>query len=186
MAAFSITSCASWRRNGSDMIVIRPALLSAAAMLLASCAPDGDGGGDRDGHPDPFHGFELAKAKGANPHADVSTLSRHGSQTVRNVSPAELRERLSRGNVRLIDVRTDAEVAEGVIPGAEQIALDEFDPVTIDRNDGREIVLYCRSGRRSRIAGERLADHTGQPARHLDGGVIAWTQAGGELDTRPD
>jgi len=81
------------------------------------------------------------------------------------------------GNVRLIDVRTDAEVAEGAIPGAEHIALDQFDPAKLDLSDGREVVLYCRTGRRSAIAGERLAAATGKPVEHLAGGIIAWEEA---------
>lgn len=87
---------------------------------------------------------------------------------------------LEGGDVRLIDVRTDEEVAEGVIPGAEQIVLDDFDPAKLDLSDGREVVLYCRSGRRSGIAAEKLAAHTGKPAKHLAGGITAWREAGKE------
>ena len=94
-----------------------------------------------------------------------------------DLSPAELAARMAAGNVRLIDVRTDAEVAEGAIPGAEHIALDRFDPAKLDLSDGREVVLYCRTGRRSAIAGERLSAATGKPVEHLAGGIVAWEQA---------
>lgn len=94
-----------------------------------------------------------------------------------HLSPAELAARMAAGNVRLIDVRTDVEVAEGAIPGAEHIALDRFDPAKLDLSDGREVVLYCRTGRRSAIAGERLATATGNPVEHLAGGIIAWEDA---------
>ena len=94
-----------------------------------------------------------------------------------DLSVAELRTRLERGNVRLIDVRTDEEVAKGMISGAEHIALDRFDPATLDLSDGREVILYCRSGRRSAIAAERLAAQTGKPSVHLAGGILAWRSA---------
>ena len=81
------------------------------------------------------------------------------------------------GNIRLIDVRTDEEVAEGAIPGAEHIALDEFDPAKLDLSDGREVITYCRSGRRSGIAAERLSKFTKKPTRHLEGGITAWEKA---------
>ncbi|MEL6876968.1 MAG: rhodanese-like domain-containing protein [Pseudomonadota bacterium] len=80
-------------------------------------------------------------------------------------------------DVRLIDVRTAEEVAEGAIPGSEHIALDDFDPAALDLSDGREVVLYCRSGRRSGIAGEKLAEFTDEPAKHLGGGIIAWRES---------
>lgn len=94
------------------------------------------------------------------------------------LSTAQLSALLEEGNIRLIDVRRDEEVAVGMIPGAEHIMLDDFDPAALDRSDGREVVLYCRSGRRSGIAAERLASHTGETARHLDGGILAWGAAG--------
>jgi rhodanese-related sulfurtransferase len=101
------------------------------------------------------------------------------------LTPEELAARLAEGNVRLIDVRTDEEVAEGVIPGAEHIPLDRFDPATLGPDDGREVVLYCRSDRRSGVAGEKLAAATGEPATHLEGGILAWEAAGLPVTKQP-
>ncbi len=94
-----------------------------------------------------------------------------------DLSVDELATLVDAGNIRLIDVRRDDEVAEGIIPGAEHIMLDDFDPTALDLSDGREVVLYCRSGRRSGIAAEKLAAYTGEPAKHLGGGIIAWREA---------
>ncbi len=85
---------------------------------------------------------------------------------------------MDQGKVRLIDVRTAKEVAQGMIPSAEHIAMDAFDPTALDTADDRTIVLYCRSGRRSQIVGERLAGHTGTPTLHLAGGILAWEAEG--------
>jgi rhodanese-related sulfurtransferase len=109
----------------------------------------------------------------------IAPLAADQKGAVRTVTPAELQGRL--GSVRLIDVRTDAEVAEGVIPGAEHVALSGFDPAVLDLSGEKPIVLYCRSGRRSAIAAQRLAAHTGEPALHLEGGVLGWQDAGGEI-----
>ena len=105
--------------------------------------------------------------------------------SVATLSSAELSVLLEEGNIRLIDVRTDEEVAEGMIPGAEHIVLDEFDPASLDLSDGREVVLYCRSSRRSGIAAERLSAYTGETARHLEGGILAWEEAGMNIVTAP-
>lgn len=123
-------------------------------------------------------GVSAATGDGADDAATAPAAS------VATLTPAELAGMLENGNIRLIDVRTDEEVAEGMIPGAEHIALDAFDPAALDLSDGREVVLYCRSDRRSGIAAQKLAEHTGEAARHLDGGILAWEAAGLPIATR--
>lgn len=97
---------------------------------------------------------------------------------VQPVEAAQLADALDTGAIRLIDVRSDEEVAEGMIPGAEHIPIDRFDPAMLDLSDGRKVVFYCHSGRRSARAAERLSDFTGRKERHLDGGIEAWQAAG--------
>ncbi|MDZ4138417.1 MAG: rhodanese-like domain-containing protein [Erythrobacter sp.] len=143
------------------------------ALGLAAC-----GASDPDDSTSAPLGVELAMA------ADTEAGAIAASAALIDLSPIELAARMAAGNVRLIDVRTDAEVAEGAIPGAEHIALDRFDPAKLDLSDGREVVLYCRSGRRSAIAGERLAAATGKPVEHLAGGIIAWEDAQQPIATR--
>jgi rhodanese-related sulfurtransferase len=65
--------------------------------------------------------------------------------------------KLARAGARLVDVRTAQEFAAGHVPGAIHIPYDELDrraeeigpPTT-------EVVLYCRTGRRSAIAARTL------------------------------
>ncbi|MHA7820110.1 MAG: rhodanese-like domain-containing protein [Erythrobacter sp.] len=143
-----------------------------APLVLAACAP---GTGERDERDSAPIGYELALAKG-------DTLAAASQKAaVIDLTVEQLRAKLDAGGIRLIDVRTAEEVAEATIPGAEHIALDKFDPARLDLDD-RELVLYCRSGRRSGIAAERLAEHTGQPAKHLVGGILAWEEAGEPVD----
>ena len=96
---------------------------------------------------------------------------------IQTLNAAELSELLDTGSVRLIDVRSDAEVAEGVIPGAEHIPIDTFDPSKLDFSDGRTVIPYCHSGGRSERAARMLAAHTQQSVRHLEGGIVAWRNA---------
>ncbi len=136
---------------------------SLGVLALASCAPSG-----KDDAAGPLPRYELAKAKDSAVEAP----------SVVDLSVEELRAKLDKGEIRLIDVRTDAEVAQGVIPGAEHIELDSFDPAKLDLSDGRAVVLYCRSGRRSAIAAQALSAHIGESAQHLEGGILAWQDAG--------
>ncbi|WFL76064.1 rhodanese-like domain-containing protein [Altererythrobacter arenosus] len=110
--------------------------------------------------------------------ADSAAPIVEAAPTVSTIDAMQLQTLLEDGGIRLVDVRTDEEVAGGVIPGAEHVVLDDFDPARLDLSDGREVVLYCRSGRRSEFAAQRLAEHTGKPARHLEGGITAWADAG--------
>jgi rhodanese-related sulfurtransferase len=149
------------------MTAARVFLTSTIALAVTACAPSDEGKDDR--APGPPLGYELAVGRQSSEAA---------TETVIDVTTDQLSAKLSSGDIRLIDVRRADEVAQGMIPGAEHIALDDFDPATLDLSDGREIVIYCRSGRRSRIAGEALATHTGMPAQHLEGGIIGWESAG--------
>lgn len=156
------------------MINWRISTCAMTVLALAACAPSGD----KDREQNAPIGYELALARDAGTDIVAPTAS-----AVSDLTVEELQAKIDNGSIRLIDVRTDEEVAEGTIPGAEHIALDEFDPAQLDFSDGREVVLYCRSGRRSGIAGERLANHTGEPAQHLAGGIIAWQAADNPITT---
>lgn len=60
----------------------------------------------------------------------------------------EARKWVSEGAV-LLDVRTPAEYAEGHLPGAINIPVQELEARTNELPKGSRIVVYCRSGARS-------------------------------------
>lgn len=160
------------------------AMLLTPALLLAGCGGAQRAGESRDVPSAPL-GFELAMAgAGAAAANDDAAANAPAASPLIDLTPEQVAERMKAGTIRLIDVRTAEEVAQGTIPGAEHIPLDQFDPAKLGGDDGREVVLYCRSGRRSAIAGEKLAAATGQPVEHLAGGVLAWEAAGLSLEKR--
>lgn len=164
-------------------LIIAPTL----PLLLAACGGGQDGADSKRESPSAPAGFELAFAGlGTEPGGgDDTAAPAPAPPPLVTLSPEDLAARIKDGNVRLIDVRTDAEVADGVISGAEHIPLDRFDPAKLDLSDGREVVLYCRSGRRSAIAGAKLATVTGEPVAHLEGGMLAWEATGQPVDKQP-
>lgn len=83
----------------------------------------------------------------------------------------------------VLDVRTAPEVAEGVI--ADAIHIDWNSPDFADRVAGldRDVpyLVYCRSGNRSQGAVATMADLGFTQIHELDGGVLAWLDAGGTI-----
>ena len=74
-----------------------------------------------------------------------------------------------------LDTRTQAEYDEGHIPGAIVISHDEItekaEEVLTDKN--QLILVYCRSGRRSKLAAEALVK-LGYTNIKEFGGIIDW------------
>ncbi len=135
---------------------MRGALIAAAALALAACAND-----------------PLAEA----PVAEAPMPA------VEFVGTAELAAMRANGEAIVIDVRTPEEFAAGHLPGAINMPVETFDPAAVPFEDGRETVLYCRSGNRSGRAAGMLADFTGDTVRHLEGGITAWVADGLETAT---
>ena len=75
----------------------------------------------------------------------------------------------------ILDVRTQEEYDQGHIPGAIVISHEEIaekaEEVLTDKN--QLILVYCRSGRRSKIAAEALAE-LGYTNIKEFGGIIDW------------
>lgn len=96
------------------------------------------------------------------------------------VFPEDLVDRLgNETELLLIDVRTPEEFAAGHIPGALNIPYDEF-PSRLHELEGRqseELVVYCRTGRRAKIAEQALVEAGFQNVRDLAGHMVAWTAA---------
>lgn len=90
----------------------------------------------------------------------------------------ELRERLARGDVVLVDVRPVEEFAAGHIEGASSIPLAELEQRVSDLPADTEVIAYCR-GPFCAYAHEavRTLRAAGRPARRLADGVPEWREA---------
>jgi len=80
-------------------------------------------------------------------------------------------------DVRLIDVRTPKEYAEGHLTGAENIDVKADDFAERIKDVNGKVAVYCRGGKRSLKAAEQLAAN-GCTVYNLDGGILAWQKAG--------
>ena len=75
----------------------------------------------------------------------------------------------------ILDVRTQEEYDQGHIPGAIVISHEEIAEKAEDvlTDKGQLILVYCRSGRRSKIAAEALVE-LGYTNIKEFGGIIDW------------
>ena len=85
---------------------------------------------------------------------------RRASQKYLTLTAEEAKARLDEDDsVILLDVRTQAEFDEGHIPGAVCLPNEDITPdLPLPFDKDAEVLVYCRSGRRSAEAAEKLAD----------------------------
>ena len=93
-------------------------------------------------------------------------------RAVHRIPITEARDRLSEG-AQLVDVRYDDEWEEGHIPGAVHIPLSKIRERGHELDHDHQVVVYCRSGRRSQV-GAMLLAQAGFTAFSMDGGILEW------------
>ena len=99
--------------------------------------------------------------------------------SIKEMDVHALKELLDQGkNVRLIDVRSIAEMAGGVIPKAEKLPLHTLPARLHEINNDDHCVLYCRSGARSAQGVGFMAAQGFDNVFNLRGGIMAWQQSG--------
>ena len=112
----------------------------------------------------------------ALPFGCVGCVSDGGSATYEQISGAEAQALMdSESGYIIIDARTQEEYDEGHIPGAILIPEYEIaDRAEKERLDKKQLILvYCRSGRRSKIAAEELVKLGYTNVKEF-GGIIDW------------
>lgn len=77
----------------------------------------------------------------------------------------------------VVDVREPREFRQGHIPGAQSLPLTTIFERPVDLPRNRQIVLVCRSGRRSARAAAILAGQGYADLRVVQGGMLAWGAA---------
>ena len=96
----------------------------------------------------------------------------------RNINVAELEAMMQKNNLRLIDVRTDAEVARGKIPQGDVLPLHLIPMRLHELDKTQPTVFYCQMGGRSAQAAAFAAASGFADVYNLQGGITAWAHAG--------
>ncbi|WP_028306083.1 rhodanese-like domain-containing protein [Deinococcus ficus] len=100
---------------------------------------------------------------------------------MQEVTPQEGLARVQ-GGALLVDVREQNEYDEVHAQGARLIPLSEFESRYAELPQDQEIVLICRSGARSGRATQFLMDQGYTRVANLQGGTLAWDEAGLPVD----
>ena len=126
---------------------------------------------------------------------DVQLLAASWPPTLKELTTNQLLEAQKDGSI-IIDIRSSIEWIEtGIIEGAETITAFSMDGnlhgdfrkkfFSLIKNKDTPIVLYCRSGNRSKRLGNALvnqADYTN--VSHLSHGIIGWQKDGENTVTK--
>ena len=98
------------------------------------------------------------------------------------ITPRQLHDRIQQGEkLHLLDVRTPAEHAEIHVPGVQLAPLDRLDAQLAAENGcakDEPVFLLCRSGNRATQAAEKLEKSGYTQCHVVEGGTMAWAEAG--------
>jgi rhodanese-related sulfurtransferase len=94
---------------------------------------------------------------------------------LQSISTTDLKARINKGeSITIIDVREAEEVAEGMIPGAIHIPLGDLPLRYTEIQQNDDIILVCRSGKRSQKAYEYLETQGYKNLFNMDGGMLQY------------
>ena len=93
------------------------------------------------------------------------------------VTVEELKQKLDKGEkVNLVDVREPNEFEEANI-GGRLVPLGKVQTMQVEELEDlkdKEVIVYCRSGRRSMLACQILDQIGFKDTYNLEGGILAW------------
>ena len=107
----------------------------------------------------------------------------NSQDVIPQVSVTELKALIDQGNKPvLLDVREAHELDICKLDYTVHIPLGDlrFQLDELEKYKDSELIVYCRSGRRSNIAAEFLQEAGFKNVKNLKGGVIAWSN---EIDS---
>lgn len=105
----------------------------------------------------------------------VFTFAQVKEAKFKSVNEAEFAKIVANKNVQIVDVRTPEEFADGHLENAVNIDVKgaDFEKKIATLSKDKTVAVYCRSGARSKVAAQKLAEK-GYNVIELDGGILAW------------
>ncbi len=96
--------------------------------------------------------------------------------SITEITPAEFLSRRNAGeSLILLDVREDWEISVASVPAVVHIPMGQVVSRLSELDKTQEIVVLCRSGRRS-FEVAKLLQSNGYQAINLAGGILAWSR----------
>ncbi|MFZ2410743.1 MAG: rhodanese-like domain-containing protein [Candidatus Methanoperedens sp.] len=97
-----------------------------------------------------------------------------------DITVQQAKEMIDRGEVFILDVRTQEEYDSGHIKGSVLIPVLDLDKRLNEIPRDRKILVYCRSGHRSLQASEILVNNGFAQVYNMKGGIVEWANSGYE------
>jgi len=92
-----------------------------------------------------------------------------------SIKAKEFYDWLSSGkDIFLIDVREPSEFKEGYLKGAVNIPLGQIEGGLQEIPKDKDVVVYCRTGKRSAEASKILVKNGYKKVFNLEGGIVNW------------
>lgn len=104
---------------------------------------------------------------------------KHATQKFKSLAPAEVIQMMNNEDVMLLDVRESSETAAGKIAKAIQIPAGSVAQRIneLERHRNKPLIIYCKTGARSRIACSALIKDGFEKIYSMNGGILAWQEA---------
>ncbi|MCQ5365854.1 rhodanese-like domain-containing protein [Anoxybacillus salavatliensis] len=101
-------------------------------------------------------------------------ISGYAQERYTNISVDEAAQMIQKGDVVVLDVRTEEEYASGHIPGAMLLPLQQLQERINELKKDETYIVVCRSGNRSAQASELLAKEGFTNIYNMTGGMNEW------------
>lgn len=103
-----------------------------------------------------------------------------------DITAQQGKELIDRGEVFILDVRTQEEYDAGHIKGSTRIPVQDIPAQELDEAidkipRDKKILVYCRTAQRSAQASEILVNNGFAQVYNMKGGIVEWTNAGYEV-----
>lgn len=158
--------------SGKNILMKTLAIVFGLLLCFASCGCSSN---------TPTSTESNASAKSPSDDAAVNPNDNTLQNSYQEISQEEAQEIIKgESNFIILDVRRDDEFSEGHIPNAINIPVEAIEEMTLDEKiaelpDKQQLIMvYCRTGRRSKIAAQKLAE-MGYSNIVEFGGITTWT-----------
>ena len=101
---------------------------------------------------------------------------------IKSINAEELKAKLDAGEeLILVDCREQEEWDEDHIPNAIFMPLSTFQENFNKLDSNKQIIMQCRSGKRSLTACQILQENDYEDLTNLEGGILRWKELGYEV-----
>lgn len=108
--------------------------------------------------------------------ATESEIRQEPGEPFKRITARVAKDMMDEGNVQVIDVRNPDEYAEGHLPGAKLLPVDDLFSRVDELEKDKRLLFVCSVGVRSALACEMAAAFEYTDLYNIEGGTGAWIE----------